>query len=84
MSDVTGLRQTVPSVTIGACFGSAFLAAELVAGPGDTVDIGAWNPPATVIEPDPAATAAYEAGYRDYRDLYEATKAVVHRLAARG
>lgn len=84
VSDVTGLRQTVPSVTIGACFGSAYLAAELVAGPGDTVDIGAWNPPATVIEPDPAATAAYEAGYRDYRELYEATKAVVHRLAARG
>jgi len=84
VSDVTGLPQTVPSVTIGACYGSAFLAAGLVAGPGDGVDLTAWNPPAARIEPDPAATAAYEPGYRDYRDLYEATKAVVHRLAARG
>jgi len=80
VSDVTGLPQTVPSVTIGACYGSAFLAAGLVAD----VDVTAWNPPAARIEPDPAATAAYEPGYRDYRELYEATKAVVHRLAARG
>ncbi|TCU85378.1 xylulokinase [Curtobacterium sp. PhB42] len=79
VSDVTGLRQTVPSVTVGASYGSAFLAAALVAD----VDIRQWNPPATVIEPDPVATAAYEPGYRDYRELYEATKAVVHRLAAR-
>ncbi|OII22019.1 sugar kinase [Curtobacterium sp. MCBA15_016] len=80
VSDVTGLPQTVPSVTIGACYGSALLAAGLVAD----VDVSAWNPPAARIEPDPAATAAYEPGYRDYRELYEATKAVVHRLAARG
>ncbi|AOX66538.1 sugar kinase [Curtobacterium sp. BH-2-1-1] len=80
VSDVTGLPQTVPSVTIGACYGSAFLAAGLVAD----VDVTAWNPPAARIEPDPAATAAYEPGYRDYRELYEATRAVVHRLAARG
>ncbi len=84
VSDVTGLPQTVPSVTIGACYGSAFLAAGLVAGPGDGVDLGAWNPPAARIESDPEATAAYEPGYRDYRELYEATKAVVHRVAARG
>ncbi|WP_336697564.1 FGGY-family carbohydrate kinase [Curtobacterium sp. USHLN213] len=80
VSDVTGLPQTVPSVTIGACYGSAFLAAGLV----EDVDVTAWNPPAARIEPDPAATAAYEPGYRDYRELYEATRAVVHRLAARG
>jgi xylulokinase len=84
VSDVTGLPQTVPSVTIGACYGSAFLAAQLVAEPGDGVDLAAWNPPAARIEPDPEATAAYEPGYRDYRELYDATKAVVHRLAARG
>jgi xylulokinase len=80
VSDVTGLPQTVPSVTVGACYGSAFLAADLV----ERVSIADWNPALTVIEPDPAAHAAYEAGYRDYRELYEATKAVVHRLAARG
>ncbi|MGU3409709.1 FGGY-family carbohydrate kinase [Microbacterium sp. M1A1_1b] len=80
VSDVTGLPQTIPTVTVGAAYGSAFLAAALVA----KVDIAAWNPPAERIEPDPVAHAAYEDGYRDYRELYEATKAVVHRLAARG
>jgi xylulokinase len=80
VSDVTGLPQTLPTVTIGACYGSAFLAASLV----EPVDLGAWNPPAVRIEPDPGAHAAYEPGYRDYRELYDATKTVVHRLAARG
>ncbi|MEN0103081.1 MAG: FGGY family carbohydrate kinase [Curtobacterium sp.] len=80
VSDVTGLPQTIPSVTVGASYGSAFLAAALVAD----VDIRRWNPPVTVIEPDSDAHAAYGPGYRDYRELYEATKSVVHRLAARG
>lgn len=80
VSDVTGLPQTIPTVTVGAAYGSAFLAAAFV----EPVDIAAWNPPAERIEPDPVAHAAYEDGYRDYRELYEATKAVVHRLAARG
>ncbi len=79
VTDVTGLPQTIPSVTVGASYGSAFLAAALVT----PVDIAVWNPPASVIEPDPDRAAAYEAGYRDYRELYEVTKAVVHRLAAR-
>ena len=76
---MTGLPQTIPTVTVGASYGSAFLAAGLVA----EVDVRDWNPPAVRIEPDPHATAAYEPGYRDYRELYETTKAVVHRLAAR-
>ncbi|MFJ7289904.1 xylulokinase [Curtobacterium sp. AB451] len=79
VTDVTGLPQTVPSVTVGASYGSAFLAAGLVAD----VDIATWNPPSEVIRPDPDAHRAYEEGYRDYRDLYEATAAVVHRLAER-
>uniref|UniRef100_A0A942T6Z2 Sugar kinase n=1 Tax=Neobacillus citreus TaxID=2833578 RepID=A0A942T6Z2_9BACI len=80
VTDVTGLPQTIPSVTIGASYGSALLAAGLV----EDVDARSWNPPSTVLEPDPEAHAAYEPGYRDYRELYEATKHVVHRLAARG
>lgn len=82
VSDVTGLPQTIPSVTTGACFGTAYLAALLVDG-ADRVDIRAWNPPAVVIEPDPVASERYDLGYRDYRELYEATVPVVHRLARR-
>lgn len=77
VSDVTGLRQVVPSVTIGAGFGAAFLAAGLVGEP----DIDNWNPPAAVVEPDAARHAAYDALYRLYRDLYPATCNITHELA---
>ncbi len=40
VSDVTGLTQEVRSVTIGASYGAAFLAARAVA----SVSIDEWNP----------------------------------------
>lgn len=80
VSDVTGLSQSVPSVTVGAAYGSAFLAAGLV----ETVSMDDWNPTVSVIEPHPASSEVYEAGWRDFRELYESTREVVHRLAARG
>lgn len=77
VSDVTGLRQVVPSVTIGASFGAAFLAAGLVGEP----DIEDWNPPAGVVEPDAGRRAIYDSLYRLYRDLYPATRDITHELA---
>jgi xylulokinase len=49
VSDVIGLAQVIPTVTIGASFGAAFLAAALE----HDVSIEAWNPPAGTCEPDP-------------------------------
>lgn len=80
VSDVTGLPQSMPSVIVGAAYGSAYLAAGLV----EPVSIEDWNPPVDVIRPDPAAHDAYDAGWHDFRELYESTRDVVHRLAARG
>lgn len=80
VSDVCGLPQVVPWVSVGASFGSALLAAGLVT----EVDIDLWNPPAIVLTPDESARAAYDEAYRDYRRLYPDTLEVVHRLAARG
>lgn len=77
VSDVTGLPQTIPSVTVGASFGAAFLAASLVGSP----DIDVWNPPADVVEPDAARRSVYDAQYRLYRDLYPATRDISHALA---
>ncbi|KQO62316.1 FGGY family carbohydrate kinase [Curtobacterium sp. Leaf261] len=79
VTDVCGLPQTIPSVTVGAAFGSAFLAAALV----EPVSLPEWNPTAEVLVPDPTTTAAYEQGYRDFRQLYRDTADVVHRLAER-
>jgi xylulokinase len=79
VSDVTGLTQVVPTVTIGASFGAAFLAAASVT----RVDIDSWNPPAEVREPDPALEAEYDDLYGLYRLLYPATSEISHALAVR-
>ncbi|MES2170490.1 MAG: FGGY family carbohydrate kinase [Actinomycetota bacterium] len=80
VSDVTGLDQQIPTVTIGASFGAAFLAAGLVGSP----DISMWNPIDRTVSPDPATTAEYDDLYSLYRELYPAIATVSHRLAEIG
>jgi xylulokinase len=79
VSDVTGRPQVIPTHTIGAGLGMAFLAAGLVAEPV----LEQWNPPAEVREPDPAVRDLYDDLYAAYRRLYPDTAEVVHRLARR-
>ena len=79
VSDATGLVQEVPTVTIGASYGAAYLAACAVAeNPPAITD---WNPIADTITPDPATRAAYDALFDRYQRLYAATKDLVHELA---
>jgi xylulokinase len=78
VSDVTGLPQQIPSVTIGASFGAAFLAAGLVATP--SIDV--WNPVRAEVTPQPALAASYDRLYGLYRELYTSTASVVHQLSA--
>jgi xylulokinase len=76
---VIGLAQVIPTVTIGASFGAAFLAAALE----HDVSIEAWNPPAETCEPDPATKAGYDELYGHYLDLYPATRDINRALAQR-
>jgi xylulokinase len=78
VSDITGLTQVIPTQTVGASYGSAFLAASLNA----PVSIEDWNPPLELREPNPEVADRYEHLYRSYRDLYLRTADVVHDLAA--
>lgn len=77
VSDITGLEQVIPTQTIGASYGAAYLAAQSVAD----VAIGDWNPPRAVLTPDPRPRDTYDELYRLYRDLYRGTADVVHSLA---
>ena len=81
VSDVTGLVQQVPQVTIGASYGAAFLAAGAVSDPAPA--IADWNPVVTTIEPDPALAPVYDALFDRYLQLYAGTAEVVHEIAAR-
>jgi xylulokinase len=77
VSDVTGLEQLIPRVTIGASYGAAFLAASTVRN----VDISEWNPIVTRVVP--RADFPYDSLYSLYLELYRATAPIVHALAAR-
>lgn len=88
VSDVCGLPQEVPSVTIGASYGSAFLAARAIApaadatGEGDAPSISDWNPPTEVISPNAEVKDRYDQLFELYLSLYRDSKSVVHELAA--
>ena len=79
VTDVTGLEQVIPSRTVGASYGAAVLAAELLG----EVDVAAWNPPAETLAPDPTAHGEYQQLLRLYRELYPATRDTAHALAER-
>ncbi|MFG2826270.1 FGGY-family carbohydrate kinase [Streptomyces sp. NPDC048434] len=77
VSDVTGLPQDIPTVTVGACYGAAWLAAQQIT----EADIALWNPVREQRAPDPAARDVYDQLHALYRDLYPATRAAAHALA---
>jgi xylulokinase len=82
VSDVSGVRQEVPAITLGACYGDAFLAG-CAAGLLRRGQISEWVRPGRRIEPDAALRSTYDELYHDYLDLYRDSRRVVHRLATR-
>ncbi len=77
VSDITGLEQVIPEHTIGASYGSAFLAAGIV---GD-VDITLWNPPREIRSPRLENRDFYNTLWGLYREAYPATTHLSHALA---
>jgi xylulokinase len=76
-SDATGLPQDLPTLTIGASYGDARMAADALG-----VDTSGWNPVAERIEPNPASAPAYRELYDVYRRTYVALRDDLHRLDA--
>lgn len=75
VSDVTGLPQDLPSLTVGASYGDARMAADAVG-----VDTTAWNPIAERLDPDAYARGTYDELYRLYRAAYPAVAGITHEL----
>ena len=78
VSNVTGLRQLIPAVTIGASFGDAMLAAAAV---GLISADARWNAPAETVVPDARTSIRYDELYAIYRSLYPATSQAAHSIA---
>jgi xylulokinase len=79
VSDVTGRDQHVPTYTIGASYGAAYLAASSIGSPS----ISEWNPIAETVHPVEHDAHGYEELYGLYLELYPATERIAHALAAR-
>ncbi len=82
VSDVAGIPQTVPALTIGASYGDAFLAG-LAAGILRREDLAQWVKPGQEIMPDLDRQRIYEPYYENYLNLYEQTRSIVHTLGKR-
>jgi xylulokinase len=80
ISDVAGISQTLPALTIGASYGDAFLAA-LAAGLLTRDDLSQWVKLGPMITPDLHHRERYESLYADYLSLYVQTQEIVHRLS---
>lgn len=78
VTDVTGVRQVVPEITVGASYGDALLAGL---GSGLVARDARWNAPAETLAPDPAVRGTYDELYRVYRELYPATRDLAHDVA---
>lgn len=77
VSDVIGRPQQLRADSTGASLGSAYLAATSCGEP----DIDEWNPPELVTYPSTVNTGLYDEMYRMYRQLYDSTASIVHKLA---
>lgn len=76
VSDVLGHSQVLPSITMGACYGDARLAADALG-----IETNAWNPPIESVAPDESRHQAYDRLYSLYLDTYPAVADLSHRLA---
>jgi xylulokinase len=81
VSDVTGRAQEVCAAGVGASHGDAFLAAVGVGATGWDDD---WSVVDQVVEPRAEHADLYEELYGRYRELYPATRDVMHMLARVG
>jgi xylulokinase len=78
ISDITGVSEELPEQTIGASYGDAMLAGiacGLVEAEAD------WSSGVGTVEPNPENREVYDELYSVYRDLYPATRPMVHTLA---
>jgi xylulokinase len=83
VSDVTGREQDART-SPGACYGDAMMAAVSVGIMRRLNETRRWLAPGAAVHPDPEASAFYAARYAMYRELYERTRELMHRLGSGG
>lgn len=82
VTDVTGRDQVIPTQTVGASYGAAFLAACQVPDIDPVPSINDWNPVSHILTPDAERHGRYSELFQRYLELYPATREIQHTLAA--
>ena len=80
VSDISGVEQKVPSVTVGASFGDAFLAGLGVGVFSDPAEIRTWVREGRTVRPNPELKGVYDLYHEIYLELYENNKNAMHKL----
>jgi len=82
VSDVTKLDQLVPKITLGACYGDAFLAGLGIGYNKSLEDILNWVKWDKKITPIEKNSFLYDEYFKLYKEFYRATSKVSHNLVA--
>lgn len=80
VSDICGVKQTVPKVTFGASYGDAMLAGLGVGIIESPKDIKKWIKVDYVTEPNQNNREIYNKYKKHYAELYSLTKDIMHDL----
>ncbi len=82
VSDIADIELAVPQQLIGASYGDAFMAAVGVGLFRDLTEITRWVRNKKIVSPNPEAHKQYaQLNYKIFRDLYNATKPLMHELS---
>jgi xylulokinase len=80
LASVLGRRITAAGTGDASARGAALLAVAAATGRDPRALAATWAPPGRPIDPEPKAVARYESQYAIFRELYPATRHLMHRL----
>lgn len=80
VSDITGVTQRIPAVTLGAAYGDAFLAGLGVAAVPSYTEITRWVRDFRTIRPNLEHAQLYQHYYQLYLELYRRNKDLMRAL----
>jgi xylulokinase len=81
VADIVDIELSIPRQLIGASYGDAFMAAVGVGLFKNLKEISRWVKIKKVISPDPQVHKQYALNYKIFRELYDATKPLMHELS---
>ena len=81
VADIAGVELAIPEIQMGASYGDAFLAAVGIGAYRSAAEIGQWVRYREPVVPRREYHDRYRAGFKRYRELYEATKPIMRELS---